>query len=143
MITLPSPGGPRTELLSLAKIFWANSKSQEVSAMKFSSSEDEDKSITGDFLEGPPFSNTGERGQREKISDGDSDDDGDLDGVGGGVLASLGEGPPSAEAEHEHLVPLLSPIAGELRTIEENPKRRKEEEEESKMAPSMERERYL
>jgi hypothetical protein len=30
-----------------------------------------------------------------------------------------------------------------LRTIEENPKRRKEEEEESKMAPSMERERYL
>jgi hypothetical protein len=39
--------------------------------MGFSSSEDKDRSTTGVFSEGPPCSNTGERGRREDTSDGD------------------------------------------------------------------------
>jgi hypothetical protein len=37
--------------------------------MKSSSSEDEERSITGTFPEGPPCSNTSERGRREETSD--------------------------------------------------------------------------
>jgi hypothetical protein len=63
-------------------------------------------------LEGPTCSNTGERGRWEDTSDGDSDGRGDLDGTGGGVLVSLGEGLPSVEGERERLVSLLSSIDG-------------------------------
>jgi hypothetical protein len=56
---------------------------------------------------------TGEQGQREEISDGDPGGGGDLDGAGGGVLASLGEGFPSMERERSHLMPLWSSIDGE------------------------------
>jgi hypothetical protein len=35
---------------------------------------------------------------------------GDPNGVGGGVLVSLGYGLPSLEGDREHLVPLLSSI---------------------------------
>jgi hypothetical protein len=59
-----------------------------------------------------PCSNTDEQGRREDISDGDLGGSGDPDGVSGGVLASLGEGLPSAEGKHGRLVPLLSSIGG-------------------------------
>jgi hypothetical protein len=58
------------------------------------------------------LSNTGKQGRREEISDRDPGSGGDLDGTGGGVLVSLGEGLPSVEGEREHLVPLLSSISG-------------------------------
>jgi hypothetical protein len=73
-----------------------NSKSREVATIRSSSSEDEDRSITEAFPESP-CSNTSEQGRREEISDGDPSGGGDPDGVGGGVLALLGEGLPSAE----------------------------------------------
>jgi hypothetical protein len=60
----------------------------------------------------PHCLNTGEQGQHEEISDGDPGDGGDSNGADEGVLASLGEGLPSAEAEHECLVSLLSSIDG-------------------------------
>jgi hypothetical protein len=56
--------------------------------------------------------NTGKQGRREEISDGDPGGGRDLDGAGGGVLASLGEGLSSAEGERECLVSLLSSIGG-------------------------------
>jgi hypothetical protein len=62
--------------------------------MGSSSSEDEDRSTTGIFSEGPPCSNTGERARREDTSDGDLGSGGDSDNVDGGVLVSLGEGLP-------------------------------------------------
>jgi hypothetical protein len=80
--------------------------------MRSSPSEDEDRLITGAFPEPPPRSNTSEEGWREEISDGDPSGGGDPDGVDGGVLASLGEGLPSAEGERKRLVPLLSSIGG-------------------------------
>jgi hypothetical protein len=80
--------------------------------MRSSSSEDEDRSITGAFPEGPPCSNTDEQGRREEIFDGNPCGCGGPDGVDGEVLASLGEGLPSAEGERECLVPLLSSIGG-------------------------------
>jgi hypothetical protein len=58
------------------------------------------------------LSNTGKQWRREEISDRDPGSGGDLDGTGGGVLASLGEGLPSAEGERKRLVPLLSSIGG-------------------------------
>jgi hypothetical protein len=79
--------------------------------MRSSSSKDEDRSITGAFPE-PPYSNTGEKGRHEEISDGDPDGGGDPDDADGGVLVSLGDGLPSLEGEHERLVPLLSSIIG-------------------------------
>jgi hypothetical protein len=39
--------------------------------MKFSSSEDKERSIIGSFLEEPPCLNTSEQGRRDKISDRD------------------------------------------------------------------------
>jgi hypothetical protein len=80
--------------------------------MRSSSSEDEDRSITGAFPEGLPYSNTGKQWQREKISDGDPGGGGDPDGASRGVLVSLGDGLPSLEGEHERLVSLLSSIVG-------------------------------
>jgi hypothetical protein len=47
--------------------------------MRHSSSNDEDRSTTGTFSEGPPCSNTGEQGQREEIFDGDPGGGGDRD----------------------------------------------------------------
>jgi hypothetical protein len=57
-------------------------------------SEDEERFTTGAFPERPPCSNTGEQELREEISNGDPGGGGDPDGAGGGVLVSLGDGPP-------------------------------------------------
>jgi hypothetical protein len=65
--------------------------------MKFSSSEDKAMSIIGTFPEEPPYSNTGEQGRHDEISDGDPSGGGDPDVDGGGVLASLDEELPSTE----------------------------------------------
>jgi hypothetical protein len=56
------------------------------------------------------------------IFDEDPGGGGDSDSAGGGVLASLGEGLPSAEGQHGRLVPLLSSIESKLRVGERNPK---------------------
>jgi hypothetical protein len=80
--------------------------------MKFSSSEDKERSIIGSFLEEPPCSNTSEQGRRDKISDRDLDGGGDPDGTDGGVLTSLGEGLLSMEGERSCLMHLLSSIGG-------------------------------
>jgi hypothetical protein len=74
--------------------------------MKFSSSENKERSIIGAFPEEPPYSKTGEQGQWEEISDGDPGGGGDPNGTDGGVLASLGEEFPSGEGERSHLMPL-------------------------------------
>jgi hypothetical protein len=60
MMTLPSPDGPRMSRLRSPKSFLANSASREVSAMKFSSSEDMERSIIEAFLEELPCLKTGE-----------------------------------------------------------------------------------
>jgi hypothetical protein len=91
MMTFPPPGGLRMSRLRSSKSFLANFASREVSVMKFSSSEDKGRSITGAFLEELPCSKTGEQGRREEISDGDPDGGGDPDGADSGFLASLGE----------------------------------------------------
>jgi hypothetical protein len=122
MITLPSSSGPRTSRLRSPNNHLANSTSCEVSVMKSSSSEDEDRSIIGTFPEGPPCSNTSERGRHEEISDWDLGGDGDSDGASGGVLVSLGDGLPSVEGERGCLVPLLSSIVGKLRARKGNHK---------------------
>jgi hypothetical protein len=54
MMILSSPGGPTITRLSSPKSLWANAKSWEVAVMRSSSFEDEDRSITGAFLEPPP-----------------------------------------------------------------------------------------
>jgi hypothetical protein len=56
------------------------------------------------------------------ISNGDPGRGGDPDGADGGVLASLGEGLPSAEGERGCLVPLLSSIDSKPRVGKRNPK---------------------
>jgi hypothetical protein len=61
-------------------------------------------------LEGPSCSNTSEKGWREETFEGDPGSGGDPDGVGSGVLVSLGGGLPSTEGEHSRLRPLLSSI---------------------------------
>jgi hypothetical protein len=85
-------------------------------------SEDEDRSTTGIFSEGPPCSNTDEQGRREEISDGDPGGDGDPDSTGGGVKPPLDDEEPSLEGERERLVPLLSSIVAKRRRREENRK---------------------
>jgi hypothetical protein len=80
--------------------------------MRPSSSEDEDRSTTRTFSEGPPCSNTGERGRHKEISDKDPGGGGDPDGADGGVEPPLGEEEPSLEGEQARLVPLLSSIVG-------------------------------
>jgi hypothetical protein len=67
--------------------------------MRSPSSEDEERSTTGVFLEDPPCSQTGERGQCEETSNGDFSGGGELEGIGGGVLAPSGDGLPSLEGE--------------------------------------------
>jgi hypothetical protein len=121
MMTLLSPGGPRMSQLRSSKSFLVNSASREVSAMKFSSSEGKERSITGVFSEELPCSKTGEQGWREEVSDGDPGGGGDPDGTSGGVVASLDEGFPSGEGEHSRLMPLWSSIDGEHRAREGKP----------------------
>jgi hypothetical protein len=89
--------------------------------MKFSSSEDKERSIIGAFPEETPCSNIDEHGRREEISDGDPGGDGDPDGTDGGVLVSLGEGLPFREGERSRLMPLWSFINGEQRAREGEP----------------------
>jgi hypothetical protein len=122
MMTLPSPGGPRTAQLRSPKSLLVNSSPREVSGMRASSSEDEDRSTTRTFSKGPPCLNTGEQGWREKIFVGHPGGDGDPDSVDGGVETPLHEEEPSLEGERERLVPLLSPIVTKRRRREENPK---------------------
>jgi hypothetical protein len=112
MIILLSLGGSRMLLLRLPNSSLAKSSSHEVLAKKSSSSEDKAISITRIFPEGPPCSNTREKGRHEEISDGDPDGGGDPDGTSRGVLVSLCEGLTSSEGEHSRLVPLLSSIDG-------------------------------
>jgi hypothetical protein len=76
-------------------------------------SEDKERSIIRAFLKELPYSNTGEQGRCEEISNRDPGGGGDTDGTGGGVLASLGEGLPSGEGEQSRLMPLWSSIDGE------------------------------
>jgi hypothetical protein len=79
-------------------------------AMKFSSSEDKERSIIITFQEEPPCSNTGEQGRRDEISDRDPGGGGDPDCIDGGILMSLGKGLPFMEGECSRLMPLLSSI---------------------------------
>jgi hypothetical protein len=83
-----------------------------MSGMRHSSSEDEDRSTTRTFSEGPPCSNIGENGRCEQISNGDPGGGGDQDGTGGGDEPPLSEEEPSLEGERTRLVPLLSSIVG-------------------------------
>jgi hypothetical protein len=76
--------------VEITKKFLASSAPREVSTMKFSSSEDEERSIIGAFLEALPCSNTGEQGQRDETSDRDLGGGEDPNGTGDGVLLSLG-----------------------------------------------------
>jgi hypothetical protein len=96
--------------LSSPKNLLANSSSHETSVMRSPSSEDEERSNTGTFLEDPLCSHTGERGQHEETSDGDISGGGDAEGAGGGVLAPSDNGLPSLEGERACLMPLLSSI---------------------------------
>jgi hypothetical protein len=96
--------------------------SRETSAMRYPSSEDEERSTTGAFLEDPPCSHTGERGQREETSGGDFSGSGDPKGAGGEVLAPLGNGLHSLEGERALLVPLLSSIDCKRRVRKVNPR---------------------
>jgi hypothetical protein len=105
--------------------------------------QDEDKSITGAFPEGPPCSNTGGRGQQEDTSAGDPGGDGVPDSADEGVLASLVVGLPSVEGERSRVMPLLPSIIEKQRTREGNPKQERDEEKEYDMVPSGERRRYL
>jgi hypothetical protein len=126
MMTLLSPGGLRTTRLMSSKSLLANSLSHEVSGMRPSSSEDEDRSTTRTFSQGPSFSNTGEQGRREEISDGDPSGGGDPDSTDSGIEPLLGEEEPSLEGERECLIPLLSSIVAKRRMRERNPKPRSE-----------------
>jgi hypothetical protein len=122
IISLSSSGGPRRSGLRSPNSHLVNSVSCAVLAKKPSSSGDEESSITRMFLEGLPYSNTGERGRHEVISDGDPGGGADLDSTGSGVLASLGEGLPSVEGERGCLVPLLFSIDSKSRVGKRNPK---------------------
>jgi hypothetical protein len=123
MMILSSSSGLRMSRLSSPKSLLVNSASHEVSWMRPSSSEDEERSTTGAFPEGPPYSNIGECGRREETSDGDPSSGGDPEGAGGGVGALLGDGLPSLEGERTHLVPLLSSIVHKRRARKVNSKR--------------------
>jgi hypothetical protein len=78
---------------------------------------------------GPSCSNTGEQGWHEEISDGDPDGGGDLDGVSGGVLVSLGDGLPSLEGEpsvwYLSCPPLLASREQERRTLKASEKEKR------------------
>jgi hypothetical protein len=57
---LANAGWPEKVAVVVAKQPFANYGSHETSTKKSSSSKDEESSITGMFLEGPPCSSTGE-----------------------------------------------------------------------------------
>jgi hypothetical protein len=65
--------------------------------MRSPSSEGEERSTTLAFMEDPPYSHTGERGQHEETSSGDFSGGGDPESVGSGVLAPSGDGLLSLE----------------------------------------------
>jgi hypothetical protein len=123
MMILSSSSGLRTSRLSSSKSLLVNSASRKVSWMRPSSSEDEERSTTGAFPEGPPYSNIGECGRREETSGRDPSGGGDLEGAGGRVRALLGDGLPSLEGERTQLVPLLSSIVHKRRARKVNSKR--------------------
>jgi hypothetical protein len=114
MMTLSSPGGLRSPRLKSQKSLLTISSSHEVSGMRFSSSEEE-RFTTGIFLEGLPYSRTGEQGRHEETSDGDPGGGGDPDDTGGGVEPSLDDEKPSLEGQRERIVPLLSSIVAKRR----------------------------
>jgi hypothetical protein len=87
-----------------------------------SSFEDEDRSTTGTFSEGPPCSNTYEQGRHEEITNEDPGGGKDPDGASGSVEPPLDDEEPYLEGERERLVPLLSSIVAKRRR-EENPKK--------------------
>jgi hypothetical protein len=95
--------------------------------MIFSSSEEEERSTTGIFLEGPPCSKTGEQWRCEETSDGDPGGSEDPDGADGSVNTLLDDEEPSLEGERGHLLPPLSSIVIKRRRREENPKRKVKE----------------
>jgi hypothetical protein len=90
-----------------------------------SSSKDEDRSITGAFPEGTPYSNTSEQGRREDTFDGDPGGGGDPDGTSGGVLVLLGDRLPSLVGERARLVHFLSSIVSKKRARKVNPNRKR------------------
>jgi hypothetical protein len=94
------------------KSFLSSSTSREVTTMKFSSSDDEERSIIGVVPEALPCSNIGEQGRRDETFDGDPGGGGDPDDTDGRVLASSGRRLSSAERERARLMPLLSSIDG-------------------------------
>jgi hypothetical protein len=57
---------PKILRLSSPKSLWVNSKSREVPAMRSTSSEDEDRLITGAFLEGPPTRTPASKGDAKR-----------------------------------------------------------------------------
>jgi hypothetical protein len=126
MMMLPAPDGPRTSRLRSPKSLLTNSSSRDVSGMRPSSFEDENRSTTGTFSEGPSCSNTDEQWWHEEVSHRDPGGGGDPDSADGGIEPSLGEEEPSLEGEREHLVPLLSSIVAKRRGRKENPKQRRE-----------------
>jgi hypothetical protein len=141
MMILLSLGGPRKSQLRSPKSLLVNSSSRETSAMRSPSSKDEERSTTGAFPEDPPFSHTGERGQREETSSGDVSGGGDLEGADDEVLAPSGDGLPSLEGERACLVPLLSSINCKRRVWKVNP--RQERKKNCEMVISTRRRRYL
>jgi hypothetical protein len=64
----------------------------------------EEGSIIGVFPEALPYSNTGEQGRCDEITDGDPGGGGDPDDADGGVLTSSGKGLPSVEGERSRLI---------------------------------------
>jgi hypothetical protein len=142
MIILSSSAGPWTSRLRSSQSFLMNSSSYKVSGMRHYSSEDEERSKIGAFLEEPPpCSNTGERGRREEIFKGDRSGGGDPEGASSGVGALLGDGLSSLEGERACLVPLLFSIVYKWRARKINPKQ--ERKNKCEMVINARRKEYL
>jgi hypothetical protein len=109
MMTLPSPGGPRSIWLSSPNSLRAKSSSHKKSGRSSSSSEE--RSTTKTPSESPTCSHTGEGGLCEDTSSGDTGGNRDSEGDGGGVEAPLEEDEEPLPKECERLVPLLFSIA--------------------------------
>jgi hypothetical protein len=92
------------------KSLLANSSSHEISGMRPSTSEDEERFITGAFLKGSLAQTPVSLGSVRRPSTGTPAMVVNLEGVGDGVGAPLGDGLPSLVGERAHLVPLLSSI---------------------------------
>jgi hypothetical protein len=86
-----------------------------MSRMRSSSSEEEERSTTEIFLEGPPCSRTSWQGWREETSEWDPGGGGDPDVTGSGVETLLGGEEPSLKGEQELLLSLLSSIVAKRR----------------------------